>query len=329
MADPRCHPLIELDPARIREMLRPVLHGAEPLEIARVEGGLVNTTYRIRPAGREAAYALRIYAGGRAAFEKERRLIPALKTELPVPTLLFADAGGALCGYPYLVYGWIEGVTLNRCRGQMPHASLLSLAKPLGALLATVACISKDTLDERARALLSSLSVESLLAINDERLRQGRARERLGARLADELRRCLEARAAHLTALDGFTHLVHGDFGGRNILVAPERDGDRWRISGLIDWEAASSGSALWDVGSLFRYSRRYSENFCKGFESGYAQEACGTLPEDWRRTARLLDSVRVVEILDDERELPIVFAECRELISALVSEMIGRANPV
>jgi hypothetical protein len=88
----------------------------------------------------------------------------------------------------------------------------------------------------------------------------------------------------------------------------------------LIDWEAAFSGSQLWDVGSLFRYSQRYTETFRQGFERGY-RDAGGALPEDWLRTARLLDATRQVATLNEERELPVVFAECRELIEAMLTE--------
>jgi aminoglycoside phosphotransferase (APT) family kinase protein len=129
----------------------------------------------------------------------------------------------------------------------------------------------------------------------------------------------LEETAARLIALDDGDCLVHGDLGGRNILVAPTGDGD-WRVSGLIDWENAFSGSPLWDVGSLFRYAKRYSETFRQRFERGYC-EAGGRLPEDWWRSARLLDATRLVSILNDEQELPSVFAECRELIEAVVAD--------
>lgn len=42
-------------------------------------------------------------------------------------------------------------------------------------------------------------------------------------------------------------------------------------------------------------------------------------MPEGWWRIARLLDSTRLVEILNEERELPVVFAECRELIEVVM----------
>ncbi len=84
-----------------------------------------------------------------------------------------------------------------------------------------------------------------------------------------------------------------------------------WQVSGLLDREAAACGATLWDVGSLFRYSHRYGVEFREGFARGY-RAAGGTLPEDWWRTARLLDATRLVAILDGEALLTEVFAECR-----------------
>jgi hypothetical protein len=54
--------------------------------------------------------------------------------------------------------------------------------------------------------------------------------------------------------------------------------------------------------------------------ERGYC-DAGGALPEDWLRTARLLDATRQVATMNEERELPVVFAECCELIEAVVTE--------
>ena len=148
---------------------------------------------------------------------------------------------------------------------------------------------------------------------------RGLARKRLGAALADAMSSRFDAGAVRLCELDRATSLVHGDLGWRNILVAPAEDSG-WRISGLIDWEAAFLGSSLWDVGSLFRYSQRYSETFCQLFERGY-RDAGGVLPDDWLRTARLLDATIQVATLNEEQERPVVFATCRALIEAMVVE--------
>ena len=297
----RVHPLADLDIGQVRAMLSPILGDAGIREAAPVEGGLINTLYRVTLDRGDAVYALRVYAGGCAVFDRERQILSRLATALPVPEVLLADASAQ----PYLVYRWIEGMTLNDFRRQSTPDALLTLAEPLGRLLARIASLSLDS---------PSIQVETRLAQADEQLRAGLARERLDGELADRLRGLLAGNALFFEHGRG---LVHGDLGGRNLLVKPTSRNE-WEISGVIDWETAAAGSALWDVGSLFRYSRRYSPDFREFFEQGY-RAGGGELPPDWWRIARLLDATRLVAILSEERKLPGVFAECRELIESVL----------
>jgi aminoglycoside phosphotransferase (APT) family kinase protein len=309
IADPRCYPIVALGLQEVEAMLSPLLSDAALREAVPVEGGLVNTLYRVALDREDAVYALRVYAAGPAAFERERQLLSRLASMLPVPEVLLADASGQRCDHPYLVYRWIEGITLNECRRASAPEAFLTLAEPLGRLLARIASLPAP--DD----LVEPIQIAARLSRADEQLRSGLARERLGATLADRIR----DRLTLLQALERTCGLVHGDLGGRNILVKSTRAGE-WEISGVIDWEAAGVGSALWDVGSLFRYSRRYSPDFRDFFAQGY-QAAGGELPLDWWQTARLLDATRLVSILSEERELPGVFAECRELIESVVAD--------
>ncbi|HKQ76877.1 MAG TPA: aminoglycoside phosphotransferase family protein [Blastocatellia bacterium] len=320
-SDPRILHLIEVEHDQIQALLYPALKGATIACVERLGGGLVNTLYRITPSDGSDSLCLRIFAAGRLSWETERKVLALVSASLPVPNVLLADGGNSDFSHPYLVYRWIEGITLNEFRRQAPPAALLSVAETLGRLLAGVASFSfADGPNGEPNGVHSRLSpIEALLSINEKMLLSGLARKRLGSALADAMWRRLEASADRLCKLDSVARLVHGDFGGRNILVAPSEDGG-WRVSGLIDWEGAFSGSTLWDVGSLFSYPRRYSETFRQLFERGY-RDAGGTLPEDWFRTARLLDSTKMVTTLNEERELPVVFAECRELIDAIIAE--------
>jgi aminoglycoside phosphotransferase (APT) family kinase protein len=319
--DPRCLPLVEVKFDQIQALLSPVLKGDAIAGVERVEGGLTNTLYRITPADGGVSLCLRIFAAGRLPWERELKILARVSASLPVPEALLADCGGADFGRPYLVYRWIEGITLNECRRQTPPAALLSVAEPLGRLLACVASFSfADDLNGSLNDILAGQApMEVLLSANEEALLHGLARKRLGAALADARWSRLDASAVRLCELDRAASLVHGDLSGRNILVALAEDGG-WRISGLIDWGAAFSGSLLWDLGNLFRYGRRYSETFRQRFERGY-RDAGGALPEDWLRTARLLDATRQIATLNEEWEMPVVFAECRELIEAVVTE--------
>ncbi|MGH9837166.1 MAG: phosphotransferase family protein [Blastocatellia bacterium] len=312
-------PLIEVEFEQLQALLAPLLHGAAITSVELVAGGLVNTLYRVTAA--KGTYCLRIFAAGQRAWETERNLLTRVAASLPVPEVLLAGDGRADFSHPFLVYHWIEGMTLNECRRQVSSAALLSLAEPLGQLLARVAgCSFADPLAGEPHAVQTEWSsVTTALAANEARLWRGLARERLGPALADALAQRLEETSACLLALDDDEGLAHGDLGGRNILVIPG-DAGHWRVSGLIDWENAFPGSRLWDVGSLFRYAKRYSEAFRQRFERGYG-EAGGSLPKDWWRSARLLDATRLVATLNEERALPIVFAECRELIEAVVAD--------
>jgi aminoglycoside phosphotransferase (APT) family kinase protein len=319
--DPRCFPLVEVELDQIQSLLSPVLKGVAIASVERVEGGLTNTLYRITLVDGGVSLCLRIFAAGKLPWERELKILALVSASLPVPDVLLADCGGADFERPYLVYRWIEGITLNECRKQTSPAALLSVAESLGRLLARVANFSfADGLNGALNNILAGQSpMEVLLSASEEALLRGLARKRLGAALADAICSRFDTNSIRLCELNRDASLVHGDLGGRNILVAIAKDGG-WRISGLIDWEAAFSGSSLWDVGSLFRYSRRYSETFRQRFERGY-RDTGGKLPEDWLRTARLLDATRQVATLNEEREMPVVFEECRELIEAVVTE--------
>lgn len=315
MTDPRCHPIIDLDRDRLRAMLRPLLGGADVRGVSRVEGGLVNTTYRVVAGAGHPVYGVRVYASGHAAFEAELRLLRALSGALPVPEVLLADAGGSACAHPFLAYRWIEGITLNDCRRRVPADELLALAEPLGRLAARVAAIRPDA---AKLGPLPAVRVADRLERADRQLRAGPARARLGAVAADGLRGRLAAAEPLLRSREHAPVLLHGDFGGRNLLVGAAAPG-RWEVRAVLDWETAAYGAALWDVGSLFRYSRRYSPEFRGRFARG-CRAAGGELGGGWWQAAKLLDATRLVDILSEERELPTVFAECRDLVAAILS---------
>lgn len=293
-------------------MLHPIRVGARILEVVCVSGGLVNTVYRVTTE--DATYGLRVYAAANSAFEMECQLLSSLAASLPVPEPLFAAADGQHCAYPYLVYQWIEGIVLNEWRRQISHRALLTLAEPLGRLLAQIAGVTSSV-----NYVTKRIQVTDMLERTGEQLHTGLARKRIGRALSDSLRDRLNSNADALQALDNSSALVHGDFGGRNILVANEKG--QWKISGVIDWEDAAMGSALWDVGSLFRYPGRYSAEFRTLFAGGYHQAGLD-LPADWWLTSRSIDAMRLVAILSQERELPVVFAECIELIESVVTDL-------
>lgn len=295
MNDGRVFPLIEVSRDELAKLV-----GGSIQAIARVDGGLTNTIHKVTRENGEVL-AVKHYAHGRDAFEAELVTLTLLHGTLPVPDVVHADADQHV-----IVYRWIDGITLHDCR-QAEGAAAASLAEPLGRLMAWLA--RTDATEPYELTPLLEKTYRQLVA--------GRARRRLGAHLADAIRQAIEAAEPQLAW--GTVCLVHGDLSGRNVLVqraAPER----WRISGVIDWEATSTGSPLLDIGSLFRFASRFDAQFRAAFERGY-READGTLPEGWLLTARLLDATWLVDTLDEPREFPGVYADCRMLLAALAKE--------
>jgi thiamine kinase-like enzyme len=113
----------------------------------------------------------------------------------------------------------------------------------------------------------------------------------------------------------GAEGLVHGDYGGRNILV----DAAARTVVAVVDWEYASAGCALWDIGSLFRYAKRYDDAFRAAFARGY-RAAGGELATDWFQIARLVDAGhQLSDLLEGEAERP-YFDEIRELLARVAA---------
>jgi aminoglycoside phosphotransferase (APT) family kinase protein len=299
VTDPRIFPLIDVS----REQLQ-ALVGAPISGVERVEGGLTNTIHKVRLAGGDTL-AVKHYAAGVDSFGAELATLTLLHGTLPVPDVVHADEAA-----PVIVYKWIEGITLNDLRKDGTPEAFASIAEPLGRLLAWLA---------RTDAT-EAFELTPILERCYQQLTSGRARDRLGAPLADAIRKGLEVAEPSLSW--GSVCLSHGDLGGRNLIVQ-QAQGERWRISGVIDWEATTTGSPLADLGSLFRYPHRYDPSWIDTFERGY-READGVLPDGWLRIARLLDATWQVDTLDETRELPGVFADCKEILARLAAELVA-----
>ncbi|CAL7963399.1 hypothetical protein MIDIC_50062 [Alphaproteobacteria bacterium] len=116
-------------------------------------------------------------------------------------------------------------------------------------------------------------------------------------------------------------HLVHADFDPANILVN-EVDG-AWKVSAVLDWEFAFSGSVLCDVANMLRYAHKmpleFQDVFLKGLTSGGI-----TLPKNWRITLQLSNLLSLLDCLkrSDSKNRPSQCADIRELIDHMLLEL-------
>src|SRR5262249_47206902 len=116
-----------------------------------------------------------------------------------------------------------------------------------------------------------------------------------------------------LPGLSNECHLVHNDYGNRNILVN-ELNG-KWRVAAILDWELAISGSPLLDVGHFLRYERHDRPLREPHFSRAFVEHG-GQLPDRWPEIVKVIDLTGLVECLTHPDLPGDVAAELLELIN-------------
>ncbi|MBV9582506.1 MAG: phosphotransferase, partial [Chloroflexi bacterium] len=107
--------------------------------------------------------------------------------------------------------------------------------------------------------------------------------------------------------------LTHADFGGSNILVRVDEYGTR--VSAVIDWEFAFSGSPMIDLGNLLRPPLGELPGFEHSVADGY-RAAGAALPDDWRRLTLYNGLADWASFLGRSRINDALIADARKMIA-------------
>jgi aminoglycoside phosphotransferase (APT) family kinase protein len=232
----------------------PELIGAGPVTATRLAGGLSNLTYRIDGAARPLVVRrppLGHVLSTAHDMQREFTIISALAgTAVPVPPVIayLDDADGAAgVGTPFYLMDFVAGPILSRPADNAGHspaalrATSLELARTLGEL---------HTLDPASVGLGEFGRPAGFL---DRQLRRwatqyDASRSRDVAEL-DTLQERLGLTRPETTR----DSLLHGDFRLDNAIVHPEA-ADGSRIAAVLDWEMATIGDSLMDLGTFSMY---------------------------------------------------------------------------
>jgi aminoglycoside phosphotransferase (APT) family kinase protein len=262
----RRFPHIAFDPERIR----PFLGDRQVLSYQLLAGGAINSNYRIQVTGGEV-YLLRLYSRGSPALEQYA--MSFVKEVLPVPDVLHAGDGWAvmrflpgeqLRGAPEAAFA--TGRALAQI-GQVQFASSGAFSPGGG-----IEPFPFGGFEGFVNQCLDNLEVQRWL----------------GPDLIQGVQRLLRREAVRYSELDQESRLVHGDFNPTNLLVS---DG---RVTGVLDWEFAHSGTPYMDIGNLLRnLGPEYDETVARGLSAGGMN-----LPDDWRERAALADLGSHLEFL-------------------------------
>lgn len=318
----RAEPRRDLPWSALERMVSRALPQARLLAVEPLTGGLRNANFRLRVDSTDRLLMLRVYEHDASLCRKEIDLMRRIAGAVPVPEVIHAAPGGLDEIPPFTISNFVEGITFHELRRGGDREAIAQAAASVGEVLAAIGQFRfarpgwlgpgpevTGPLLEGADPMPRFLDL-CLASANLQR------------RMDDELRQRIHlfawTHAPVFAKLDRESHLVHGDFNRRNLVVRAGSAG--WRVAAVLDWEFAVSGTPLADLGSFLRYERAARPLLEPHVSQGYLR-AGGELPVDWRRRARLIDLLAVCESLTHE-ELPDTAAlELVELTRATVDD--------
>jgi aminoglycoside phosphotransferase (APT) family kinase protein len=222
--------------------------GAPALRAELCEGGKSNLTYRL--ASGSQSWVLRRPPLGHVLatahdMAREYRVMSALApTPVPVPEMVTLCEDRSVIGAPFYVMEFVQGSILRRT-SDTAHLTSGQRATLAGRLVDTLADL--HDVDPDAVGLTDFGHPDGFLERQVRRWKQqldrSRSREIPGFDdLADKL-------AARVPASQKAS-VVHGDYRLDNVLVGPDQE-----IRAVLDWEMATLGDPLCDLGLLPVYA--------------------------------------------------------------------------
>jgi penicillin-binding protein 1C len=296
-------PFVDLDPPTTARLLAPVFGNQSVVSLEPLSDGLANTNYRVHMTGGGPPVVLRLYMRDPEAWAREAALFRRVKDTVPVPELLFADGSGERFDRPYAVMSWVDGTSPAEALAHGGPSDAAAIGQAVGRTLAAIGGYTFDGPGELAPDLSVRPFADGQMASFRGYIRhclfERDAATPVDKSFAEDIWRFVERNAGYFPQDPAVAALVHADYKFGNILV--HQGQDSWQVAAVLDWEFAFAGPPIFDLSILLRYAARLPAAFEPGVIAGYTA-AGGALPDEWRRTVRLLDFVNLCDFLTSAR---------------------------
>ena len=239
-----------LEPTRLEPYLREHLSLTGELKVRQFPSGFSNLTYLLELGGTPLVLRRPPFGANiKSAHDmgREYRVLSHLHPvydKAPKPLLYCEDA--SIIGAPFYVMERVEGVIL---RGTMPEEEA-----PAPDLMASVATSLVNALAELHAVDLGAAGLRDFGRPEGYVARQVRGwTERYKAAQTDEIP-TIDAAAGWLEQNmpnESGASLIHNDFKYDNVVLSPH---DLTRITAVLDWEMATVGDPLMDLGTSLGY---------------------------------------------------------------------------
>jgi aminoglycoside phosphotransferase (APT) family kinase protein len=306
----------------LRKVVKTVFPGHSVVDVVPLSDGFRNANFKVHLDSTPEFVVLRIYEHDASLCRKEVDLIDLIGRSFPIPEVIHAEPAGIDDLPPFVLLRYIEGIAFRELKHRGDRDSISQAAYEIGR---TLALLGRTTFPRSGWiGPGSSVTAPVLEGINpgprfvDLCLASANVEQRMDAELRDRTSALVWSYSTQLASLDGQTHLVHGDFGSRNLLV--HQVDQNWTVAGVLDWEFATAGSSLTDVGHFLRYESSSLPVVEPHFSQGYLQ-AGGRLAPIWRRLSRVVDLIALCESLTHDALPDPVLLELLELVRATVED--------
>ena len=313
-----------IDPVLIRDCINTAFPDSEITRTAILSGGLINTNIKIEFNSPQPPVVLRFYRGDAAVCSKEAAVLRLVRSTVPVPEVIHVEPNGIDGSRPFSILEFVNGVTFQQLKRTKNLEAIHQAATSAGETLARIGKVEfpkpgrleiDNDLTVGSPYMEGSDLVPRLL---DSFLQSEYLQQRIDISLQQKLHDFTWSWADRLRVFDNDSHLVHCDFGNRNLLVNCVNG--HWQVVAVLDWEFALSGSPLLDVGHFLRYETEDTPLREPHFSRAFV-ESGGLLPEDWRRISLVLDLTGLVECLTHDHLPDDVAGEILQLIKMTLKE--------
>ena len=278
-----------------------------------ISGGCANLNIKINLDFGEQFFILRVYLRDKDAAYREQKLGSLLKQTVPIPQVYFI---GDYEHYRFAITEYLPGIPLrDLLLGNEPHNVSLIMFEA-GTLLTKI----REHEFPLAGFFNNNLNIshpsseKGFIEFAYKCLSQPNVIECLNAELITKIKHRFETFHNFLQD-ENESRLVHADYDPANILV-DKIDGE-WKITGILDWEFAFSGSSLFDIANMLRYAHQMPALFEDSFIQGLLSEGL-VLPPHWKETIHLLNLISLLDCLarSSIHQYPNQCTDIRELIS-------------
>ena len=283
-------------------------------------GGCANLNVKILLEGEDSPKILRIYLRDKDAAYREQRIGALLNKTPPAPQTYTI---GEMDGYRFAITEFMPGISLRELLLSDTSYNVSEVMHDVGATLAKITKhpFSQAGFFDKDLSVIPKTTSEDYLSFAKGFLEHETVLSMFTPEVLSNISQVI-AEYSHLLPDANEKHLVHADFDPSNMLVN-EVDG-LWKVSGVLDWEFAFSGSVLWDVANMLRYAHKMPFDFQDAFLEGLASGGF-KLPENWHITVQLLNLLSLLDCLkrSDPKRCP---NQCSDIF-ALVFHILENLN--